>query len=316
MEIFYDINDTVIVHECAATIGVFDGVHAGHQQVIRQMMAHAAKQHYKSMVITFDRLPQQLFLPDFHAQLVTTLDEKVQLLEGLGIDYLVVLPFTKEIARFTAREFMEQILGEHLNVKALCIGYDNQFGRGRTDCFDDYVGYGKELGIHVFQAVEVRFEGFNDPVSSSLIRRLITEEGRVYEASRMLTRDYKLTGHVVTGEHIGTGLGYPTANVEPDNAEKLIPANGVYAVWVSVEGGEPMKAMMNIGRRPTFNGRKTTLEVNILDFEGDLYGKSMTIDFIYRVRNEQYFLSAEELKEQIKLDEKCIRKVFDEIKAK
>jgi riboflavin kinase/FMN adenylyltransferase len=314
MEIFRNIYDTMIVPECAATIGVFDGVHAGHRQVIRQMMDEAQQHGYKSMVITFDKLPQQLFVPGFQPQLITTLDEKIQLLEELGIDYLVVLPFDMQIAQLTAREFMTQILHEYLNVKALCIGYDNQFGRGRMETFDDYVEYGKALGMRVFKAIEVQFEGFDVPVSSSLIRHMIAEEGKVFETSQMLKHYYKLTGSVVAGEHIGTGLGYPTANVVPDNAEKLIPADGVYAVWASIEGGEPMQAMMNIGKRPTFDGKQRTLEVHIFDFEGDLYGKQIAVSFAHIVRYERYFSSAEELKRQIKKDEVSIKELFEKIK--
>ena len=314
MEIFRNIYDTMIVPECAATIGVFDGVHAGHRQVIRQMMDDAQQHGYKSMVMTFDKLPQQLFVPGFQPQLITTLDEKIQLLEELGIDYLVVLPFDMQIAQLTAREFMTQILHEHLNVKALCIGYDNQFGRGRMETFDDYVEYGKALGMRVFKAIEVQFEGFDVPVSSSLIRHMIAEEGKVFETSQMLKHYYKLTGSVVAGEHIGTGLGYPTANVVPDNAEKLIPADGVYAVWASIEGGEPMQAMMNIGKRPTFDGKQRTLEVHIFDFEGDLYGKQIAVSFAHIVRYERYFSSAEELKRQIKKDEVSIKELFEKIK--
>ena len=314
MEIFRNIYDTMIVPECAATIGVFDGVHAGHRQVIRQMMDDAQQHGYKSMVITFDKLPQQLFVPGFQPQLITTLDEKIQLLEELGIDYLVVLPFDMQIAQLTAREFMTQILHEHLNVKALCIGYDNQFGRGRMETFDDYVEYGKALGMRVFKAIEVQFEGFDVPVSSSLIRHMIAEEGKVFETSQMLKHYYKFTGSVVAGEHIGTGLGYPTANVVPDNAEKLIPADGVYAVWASIEGGEPMQAMMNIGKRPTFDGKQRTLEVHIFDFEGDLYGKQIAVSFAHIVRYERYFSSAEELKRQIKKDEVSIKELFEKIK--
>jgi riboflavin kinase/FMN adenylyltransferase len=313
MEILYDIYGTKIVPECAATIGVFDGVHAGHRQVIGQMKYEAQLHGYKSMVITFDKLPQQLFVPDFQAQLITTLDEKIQLLEGLGIDYVVVLPFNMQIAQLTAREFMAQILHEHLNVKALCIGYDNQFGRGRQETFGDYVEYGKALNIHVFKAMEVCPDGFDVPVSSSLIRHLITEEGKVFEASQMLNYYYTLTGRVVTGEHIGTGLGYPTANVMSDNAEKLIPADGVYAVLASIDGSEPMQAMMNIGKRPTFNGKQRTLEVNILDFKGDLYGKQVAISFVKLVRLEQHFSSADELKRQIEKDEVLIRDIFEKI---
>jgi riboflavin kinase/FMN adenylyltransferase len=314
MEIFYDIKDTMIVPECAATIGVFDGVHAGHRQVIKQMMDEAQQHGYKSMVITFDKLPQQLFVPGFQAQLITTLDEKIQLLGELGIDYLVVLPFDMQIAQLTAREFMAQILHERLNVKALCIGYDNQFGRGRMETFDDYVEYGKALGMRVFKAVSVRFKGFDVPVSSSLIRHLITEEGKAFEVSQMLKHYYKLTGRVVAGEHIGTGLGYPTANVVPDNAEKLIPADGVYAVWASIGSGSRMPAMMNIGTRPTFEGHRITLEVNILGFAGDIYGQTVTIDFVARLREERRFDTPEALVAQLEDDKRQVEQILNQTK--
>lgn len=296
---------------CAATIGVFDGVHAGHQFVIRQMMDDAQQYGYKSMVISFDKLPQQLFLPDFQPRLLTTLDEKRQLIEGMDVDYLVVLPFTYEMASLTAHKFMAQVLQQRLGVKVLRTGYDNRFGHGRSEGFTDYVGFGLELGIEVRQAVEKDIEGFSDAVSSSLIRRLIADEGRVGDARRLLTRSYQLTGRVVSGEHIGTGLGYPTANIEPENADKLVPLAGVYAVWVSIEGGQPLQAMMNIGCRPTFNGQRQTLEVNILDFSGDLYGRTVTIGFVERVRSEQRFLSATELAVQLESDKQKVKQIFE-----
>ena len=310
MEIINDLTQAIDMPECAATIGVFDGVHAGHQFVIKQMMADAQQQGYKSMVITFDRLPQQLFVPDFQPQLLTSLDEKCQLIEGLGVDYLVVLPFTQEMACLTAREFMAQVLQQRLGVKVLRIGYDNRFGRGRSESFDDYVGFGRELGMVVRQATEKDIEGFGDAVSSSFIRRLMADEGRVGDARRLLTRAYQLRGRVVSGEHIGTGLGYPTANIEPENSDKLLPLAGVYAVWVSIEGGQRMPAMMNIGCRPTFNGQRQTLEVNILDFSGDLYGRTLTIGFVDRVRSEQRFASPEQLIAQLEADRAYVRNLF------
>lgn len=310
MEIINDLTQAIDMPECAATIGVFDGVHAGHQFVIKQMMADAQQQGYKSMVITFDRLPQQLFVPDFQPQLLTSLDEKCQLIEGLGVDYLVVLPFTQEMASLTAREFMAQVLQQRLGVKVLRIGYDNRFGRGRSESFDDYVGFGRELGMVVRQATEKDIEGFSDAVSSSFIRRLMADEGRVGDARRLLTRAYQLRGRVVSGEHIGTGLGYPTANIEPENSDKLLPLAGVYAVWVSIEGGQRMPAMMNIGCRPTFNGQRQTLEVNILDFSGDLYGRTLTIGFVDRVRSEQRFASPEQLIAQLEADRAYVRNLF------
>lgn len=310
MEIISDLTQAINMPECAATIGVFDGVHVGHQFVIRQMMDDAQQLGYKSMVITFDRLPQQLFVPDFQPQLLTTLDEKCRLIETLGVDYLVVLPFTHEMASLTAREFMAQVLQQRLGVKVLRTGYDNRFGRGRSEGFADYVCFGRELGIDVRQATEKDIEGFSDAVSSSLIRRLLVDDGRVADARRLLTRAYQLKGRVVNGEHIGTGLGYPTANIELENSDKLLPQAGVYAVWASVEDGQRMPAMMNIGCRPTFNGQRQTLEVNILDFSGNLYGRTLTIGFVERVRSEQRFASSEELIAQLESDKAFVRNIF------
>lgn len=310
MEIISDLTQAMNMPECAATIGVFDGVHVGHQFVIRQMMEDAQQLGYKSMVITFDRLPQQLFVPDFQPQLLTTLDEKCRLIETLGVDYLVVLPFTHEMASLTAREFMAQVLQQRLGVKVLRTGYDNRFGRGRSEGFADYVCFGRELGIDVRQATEKDIEGFSDAVSSSLIRRLLVDDGRVADARRLLTRAYQLKGRVVNGEHIGTGLGYPTANIELENSDKLLPQAGVYAVWASIEDGQRMPAMMNIGCRPTFNGQRQTLEVNILDFSGNLYGRTLTIGFVERVRSEQRFASSEELIAQLESDKAFVRNIF------
>lgn len=310
MEIISDLTQAMNMPECAATIGVFDGVHVGHQFVIRQMMDDAQQLGYKSMVITFDRLPQQLFVPDFQPQLLTTLDEKCRLIETLGVDYLVVLPFTHEMASLTAREFMAQVLQQRLGVKVLRTGYDNRFGRGRSEGFADYVCFGRELGIDVRQATEKDIEGFSDAVSSSLIRRLLVDDGRVADARCLLTRAYQLKGRVVNGEHIGTGLGYPTANIELENSDKLLPQAGVYAVWASVEDGQRMPAMMNIGCRPTFNGQRQTLEVNILDFSGNLYGRTLTIGFVERVRSEQRFASSEELIAQLESDKAFVRNIF------
>ena len=303
MEIIYYNSTTKIEPECAATIGVFDGVHQGHQHVIGTMKGFAKFMKLKTMAITFDRQPRELFDAQFRPQLLTTLEEKKQLLAALDVDYVVVLPFNMELAQLSAREFMQQVLRQKLNVKLLELGYDNRFGRGRKETFEDYVAYGKELGMKVYKDIEISFKGFDEPVSSSLIRRLITE-GNVNAAATMLTRPYGLSGVVKSGEHIGTTLGFPTANLEPEDAGKLIPAKGAYVVMADLNDGQMRPAMMNIGTRPTFDGHKTTLEVNILDFEGDLYGKSLTVYFVERLRGERRFDSPEALKSQLEEDKK------------
>ena len=312
MEIIRNIEKTRIVVKCAATIGVFDGVHAGHRQVIKHLVSTARFPHLASMVITFDRQPRQLFDPDFRPQLLTTQEEKEREIERLGVDFLVVLPFTKEMAQLSARDFMAQILKEKLNVKSLQIGYDNRFGHDRTEGFDDYVRYGQELGINVYQGIKLSFQDYDFAVCSSNIRSLLADDGDIETATVMLEHPYQLSGKVMPGEHIGHQLGFPTANLQPDDPFKLIPASGVYAVWAQIvdSGREAMPAMMNIGTRPTFDGRNRTLEVNIFDFDGDLYSQTVIITFVARLREERKFESPEALMAQLKEDQEQAKTIL------
>lgn len=258
------------------------------------------------MVITFDRQPRQLFDASFHPQVLTTLEEKEIAISQMGIDYLVVLPFTKSMAGLTAFDFMQQILCGRLNTNILITGYDNRFGHSRAEGFDDYVRYGEQMGMQVMRGDAEMMDDGSQAVSSSVIRQLL-EEGRVELMPQYLTRPYGLTGKVLPGEHIGHRLGFPTANLEPLCADKLIPAPGVYAVWATVDkNSEKKAAMMNIGTRPTFEGRHQTLEVNILDFYGDLYGETVSISFIRRLREERRFDTPEALIAQLQKDKKQV----------
>lgn len=301
-----------------ATIGCFDGVHLGHQLLLRTMLCEAKSRGLASMVITFDRQPREVFDPDFHPQLLSTPQEKEQLLGQMGIDTLVVLPFTRELALLSAREFMQQVLRKQLNVSALVAGYDNRFGRDRREGFEDYVHYGRELGIDVIRGEMERLPGDERAVSSSVIRQLL-EEGRVEQMPDCLTRLYTLTGKIVAGEHIGHELGFPTANLDVDHPHKLIPAPGVYAVWAEVDSriansSERMPAMMNIGTRPTFDGTRQTLEVHILQHIGDIYGQMLTVNFVARLRSEQRFDTREELVAQLEEDRRKTMRLLDILK--
>jgi riboflavin kinase/FMN adenylyltransferase len=253
-----------------------------------------------SVVVTFDRQPRELFDKDYRPQLLSTPDEKQQLMAALGVDHLVVLPFTRELAALTAQAFMQQVLQEQLGVEVLVTGYDNRFGRNRAEGFDDYVRHGKALGMEVLRGDEAFFTGTDEPVSSSAIRQLLLE-GRMERMQDGLTRLYSLTGQVVPGEHIGHEIGFPTANLAVDNPYKVIPAPGVYAVW-AILGTERMQAMMNIGTRPTFEGTSQTLEVHIINKVEDMYGQMLTVEFVERLRSERRFESREALVEQLKAD--------------
>ena len=313
MKTIYLNQEFIEMPDCVATIGVFDGVHLGHQRLMGMMAAKAREQQRSSMVITFDRQPQQLFDPAYHPQLLTTLEEKESIISQMGIDFLVVLPFTHELAALTAGAFMRQILWEQLHVRTLVIGYDNRFGKNRAEGFDDYVRYGQQIGMQVLRGDAEMMANGKKAVSSSVIRELLTENGDVALMPQYLTRNYALTGHIVSGEHIGHQLGFPTANLSPDSSDKLIPAAGAYAVWAYVEGESQRRpAMMNIGTRPTFDGSHQTLEVNILHFDGDLYGKKVTVSFVERLRPERRFESPEDLTAQLHRDRSQVEQLLKE----
>ena len=270
-----------------ATIGMFDGVHRGHQFVLQHVVDEAQRRGLQSMAITFIKTAPQTLTP---------LGLKRVLLIKTGIDRIEVLTFDDALRQMTARQFMQQVLKEQYGVKVLLIGYDNRFGYNRTEGFDDYVRYGKELGIEVLQLPAA------GEISSSIIRQLVAD-GNVSKANELLGHPYTLAGHVEHGEHIGTKLGFPTANIVVNDATQLIPAVGAYAVKVRLENSMEWKpGMMNIGMRPTFNGHQQTLEVHVFRLKENLYGQQLEIAFIERLRGEQRFDSIEALKEQLKKD--------------
>ena len=270
-----------------ATIGMFDGVHRGHQFVLQHVVDEAQRRGLQSMAITFIKTAPQTLTP---------LGLKRVLLTKTGIDRIEVLTFDDALRQMTARQFMQQVLKEQYGVKVLLIGYDNRFGYNRTEGFDDYVRYGKELGIEVLQLPAA------GEISSSIIRQLVAD-GNVSKANELLGHPYTLAGHVEHGEHIGTKLGFPTANIVVNDATQLIPAVGAYAVKVRLENSMEWKhGMMNIGMRPTFDGHQQTLEVHVFRLKENLYGQQLEIAFIERLRGEQRFDSIEALKEQLKKD--------------
>lgn len=261
----------------------------------------ARERGVEACVITFDRHPRQVVQPEWCPEMLTTLEEKTQLLEATGIDRCEVLHFDREMANQSAHDFMLHTLKEKLGVSILVTGYDNRFGHNRSEGFEDYVRYGKEIGIEVIKGEELTYGSNN--VSSSSIRRML-KEGRIEDATRCLGREYQLTGTVVGGEHIGRTIGFPTANIRPDDSSKLIPANGVYAVDVWSQAGDinRERAMLNIGTRPTFNGTATTIEVHIPHIAGNLYGSTLSIAFLRKIREERKFDSPEALVEQLNKD--------------
>jgi len=302
---------------CVATIGFFDGVHVGHRYLINKVIDTARRKGVNSAVITFANHPRQVLSTDWHPQLLSTLDEKMVLLSQTGIDQLVILQFDAQLASLSANEFMRDILHAKLNVYTLIMGYDNHFGHREANSvedFEDYVRYGHELGMAVERGVPVDAVGLR--VSSSAVRRLL-DKGLVSEAASCLGRPYELVGKVVGGCHVGTGMGFPTANLQLNDVDKLIPAAGVYAVKVRLEDSLELKhGMMNIGNRPTFNGHHQTLETHIFRFEGNLYGQSMVVWFISRLRSEMRFDTPEALISQLEADRLKAEEILDQTSEK
>lgn len=292
-----------------ATIGFFDGVHRGHRFLINNVVKEAASRGLQSTVVTFDRHPRQVLGSDFQPRLLSTNEEKMLLLSKTGVERCVMLPFSEQMAQMTACDFMKKILHDRLGVQVLIIGYDNRFGHNRSEGFDDYVRYGREMGIEVMSAQSFLLHGIN--VSSSVIRSFL-QEGEIEMAENCLGYPYFFTGKVVKGFRVGHELGFPTANIEQDNMLKMIPSPGVYAVKVRIEGTVELKhAMMNIGTRPTFNGTQQTLEVHILNFNDDIYGKMISVAFVHKLRNERQFPSKEALSEQLVKDAQMVEEQFE-----
>ena len=289
---------------CVATIGFFDGVHLGHRHLIGQLLRVAHSLGLASTVVTFESHPRQVLDPHWRPELLSTLSEKEQLLSATGIDRLVVLTFNAQLASLSARDFMYDILYSRLGVRTLLMGYDNHFGHRTADStegFADYVDYGAAMGMDVVLGSPfTSADGVR--VSSSKVRRMLAD-GAVEQAARALGRCYSVSGLVVSGQHIGTLLGYPTANIRLDDACKLTPAPGVYAITVVIDGLPTIyQGMMNIGCRPTFDGTSQTLEAHIFHFHGDLYGRRLTISFVGRLRSEMRFESAAALAAQLAVD--------------
>lgn len=300
MNVYRHYEDLGSVPYPVVTTGTFDGVHIGHQKIINDLKQRAASAGGETVLLTFFPHPRMVLHPNDHGlQLLSTQEEKIRLLEKAGIDHLIVHPFTRDFSRVTSVEYVRDILVNNLGTKQLVIGYDHHFGRNREGNFEHLV----ELSpLYGFEVVEISAQDIDDVnVSSTKIRSALLE-GDVETANRYLGYQYPLSGIVTHGAGIGRTLGFPTANVHVPDTEKLIPGNGVYAVEVLVDGKE-FGGMLNIGVRPTVDNQgKRSIEVHVLNFEGDLYGKRIHMQVKHRLRNEQKFESLDALKDQLGID--------------
>lgn len=300
MEIIRDLSDTIALKNPVATIGNFDGVHMGHRQIFRQLKKAAKDLDGVSVVITFFPHPLKVLPSGKQLSLISTYEEKELLLEASGIDYLVVIPFTKQFAALTAREFVSDVLVRQIGIKKLIIGYDYAFGRDR----EGNIGLLRQLGKEYYFTVEVLEPIWDGKTifSSTNIRKMI-QHGNVRDVVALLGRHFSIEGKVVHGHHRGKVLGFPTANLQTD--KELIPKNGVYAVKVKIDQ-EMYDGACNIGPNPTFGDKTNAIEVFIFDFAGDLYGRYLLVYFVDRIREERKFPDSIALQAAITADvERC-----------
>ena len=300
----YKNNDAIPWEACVATLGFFDGVHSGHRFLLNELIKTAHDEHKIAVVVTFDTHPRKVLNADFQPKLLTTLEEKTELLAAVGIDACVVLNFTKEVSALSAYDFLKTILYEKLHVHTLLVGHDHRFGHNRAEGFAEYAAYGQELGMNVIQAAKYETGEFHH-ISSSTIRNAL-HEGNIRLANELLTYSYIFSGKVIGGFQVGRKIGFPTANLQTEDKGKIIPGIGVYAVRVHLNNKQ-YKGMMNIGNRPTLQSDgETSLEVNIIDFEGDIYNRTLKIEFIDKIRDEMKFKSVQDLTEQLEKDRETV----------
>ena len=290
-----------------AGIGFFDGVHLGHQSLINELKRSAAEAGISSAVVTFRRHPRSVLNSEYRPQLINLFNEKIQHLSDTGIDYVIALDFDIAMSKMSSYEFIK-FLRDKFNLAGLYIGYDHRFGHNRSDGFEDYKRYGKELGVEIYKA-GVALAG-TTPISSSVIRRFL-KEGDISVVNEMLTYRYSLSGKVVSGYGVGRTIGFKTANIEVEDLDKLIPGNGVYAVYVKTADGVMHKGMMNIGNRPTVHYNvERAIEVHILDFDGELYENNIEIFFEKFMRPERKMSGLDELKSQLSKDRDIAREIL------
>lgn len=277
------------------TIGTFDGVHIGHKKIIKNLTDIAKKEDLESVVLTFFPHPRMVLQKESKIKLLNTINERIEILKKTGIDHIIVEEFTKDFSRLTAYAFVKNVLIDKLNVHTIIIGYDHHFGKNRAANINDLRGYGEAFN---FKVIEIPAQDINDvSVSSTKIRKALAK-GDITTANKYLGQPFIITGMVVKGNSLGKTINFPTANIKIDEDYKLIPKKGVYIVNSFIDD-KLIFGMMNIGKKPTVNGKKKTIEVNFFDFDKNIYDKKIQINILKRIRNEEKFDSIETLKNQL-----------------
>jgi riboflavin kinase / FMN adenylyltransferase len=300
MQVHYDIDDLPRFKNAVITIGTFDGVHMGHRQIIAKLKDEAAAVSGETVIITFHPHPRKIVSSVYTGiRLINTLDEKLEILTGLGIDHVVVVPFTEVFANQTANAYIKDFLVDKFHPHTIIIGYDHRFGKERKG---DYLLLEEMAPVYNYRIKEIPKHVLDEiSISSTKIREAVLT-GKIETADKLLGYNFFFSGTVVHGDKLGRKLGYPTANLKIENEEKITPGNGIYAVYAEVRGNSPYKGMMSIGFRPTVDGKKRVVEVNLFDFDEEIYGQTLKVYVKQYLREEIKFSSLEDLVKQIDQD--------------
>lgn len=298
MKIFNTIQEFQSKNQTIATLGTFDGVHLGHGKIIERLIQSALDENCESLVLTFFPHPRMVLQNDGTIKLLNTIEERAVLLEKAGLNNLIVHPFDQKFSQMEAEEFVKTILVDQFHIKKIIIGHDHRFGRNRSADINDLIAFGK---IYNFEVEQISAEEIDEvSISSTKIRNAL-DAGNIVLANEYLGYNYFLTGKVIQGKQLGRTINFPTANIKIEEDYKLIPQNGVYIVKSFIDGNL-VYGMMNIGTNPTVDGKKQSIEVHYLDFEGDLYDKTIAVELLYRIRSEEKFPSFDALRQQIEKD--------------
>ena len=307
METFFNIAEFPASKGTVVTLGTFDGVHLGHQKIIKKLNESAQKMALKSLVLTFHPHPRTILQDATTVKLLNSIEEKKILLANQQIDFLLIHPFDKDFSRLTAEEFVVDVLVKKFNVKKIIIGYDHRFGRNRTATIEDLVYFGSVYG---FEVEQITAEEVNEITISSTKIREALHQGKIKIANEFLGYNYTLNGTVVKGQQLGRTLGFPTANIAIDTSDKLIPCNGVYIAFAHILD-QKFLGVMNIGNRPTVNGQSQSIEIHLFDFSTSIYEEKITVELIDYIRPEQKFEDLNALKSQIAKDKELALDYFN-----
>lgn len=311
MKVYYSFEEYKPVKNPVLTVGTFDGVHYGHQKLIERLRDIAEQCQGETVIMTFFPHPRMILHPeDTSLKLINTVEEKIDLLDRAGIDHLLLIPFTRDFSNLRSGEFIEKILVRTIGVRKLVIGYDHHFGKDREGSFEDLKASGPRYGFDVEEIPEQDID--NIAVSSTKIRKALGT-GDISTANHYLGHPFSITGEVVKGDQLGRKLGYPTANIFVEETYKLIPLDGIYAVNVYL-GGRRLQGMLYIGHRPTVNGMARNIEVNIFDFNEEIYYRRLRLELLEFIREDRKYDTLEELIEQIGKDKEACRKFFGGIR--